>query len=131
MNTYIVGTHYKHLNEVLLMSTHNVCFHAEIRKNIYPLPSRATVNSINFDNTHWCGSSLLHTAIGVNMLIYTHTEEQAAHGQMKKKLQQEIFGPQMCQKVSKKNKKCMNRCVCSEKSPISPTPTPSPHLQSH
>ena len=23
---YVVGTHYKHLTEVLLMSTHNICF---------------------------------------------------------------------------------------------------------
>ena len=30
--TYVVGTHKKHLSEVLLMSTHNICFHGEIRK---------------------------------------------------------------------------------------------------
>ena len=32
MKTYVVGTHYKHLAEALLMSTHNVCFCGEIRK---------------------------------------------------------------------------------------------------
>ena len=26
------GTHQKHLAEVLLMSTHNICFHGEIKK---------------------------------------------------------------------------------------------------
>ena len=35
MKTYVVGTHQKHLHKVLLMSTHNICFHGEIRKNIY------------------------------------------------------------------------------------------------
>ena len=32
MKTYVVGTHYKHLGEALLMSTHDICFHGEIRK---------------------------------------------------------------------------------------------------
>ena len=32
MKTYVVGTHQKHLGEVLLMTTHNICFHGEIRK---------------------------------------------------------------------------------------------------
>ena len=27
-----MGTHLKHLGEALLMSTHNICFHGEIRK---------------------------------------------------------------------------------------------------
>ena len=31
---YVVGTHLKHLSEGLLMSTHNVCFCREIKKNI-------------------------------------------------------------------------------------------------
>ena len=30
--TYLVGTHYKHLSKVLLMSTHSICFLGEIRK---------------------------------------------------------------------------------------------------
>ena len=30
--TYVVGTHLKCLTESLLMSTHNICFHGEIRK---------------------------------------------------------------------------------------------------
>ena len=30
--TYVVGTHNKRLGEALLMSTHNICFHGEIRK---------------------------------------------------------------------------------------------------
>ena len=32
MKTYVVGTHLKHLAEVLLMSTHNICFRGEMRK---------------------------------------------------------------------------------------------------
>ena len=31
-NPQVVGTHNKHLIELLLMSTHNICFHGEIRK---------------------------------------------------------------------------------------------------
>ena len=34
IKTYVVGTHYKHLKEMLLMSTHNICFYGGIRKNI-------------------------------------------------------------------------------------------------
>ena len=30
--TYLVGTHEKRLAKALLMSTHNICFHEEIRK---------------------------------------------------------------------------------------------------
>ena len=30
--TYVVGTHYKCLKGVLLMSTHNICLHREIRE---------------------------------------------------------------------------------------------------
>ena len=30
------GTHWKHLFEVLLMSTHKICFHKEIRKQYLP-----------------------------------------------------------------------------------------------
>ena len=39
--TYVVGTHQKGLGEVLLMSTHNICFRWEIRKILcgYPLLS--------------------------------------------------------------------------------------------
>ena len=32
---YFVGTHLKLFNKVILISTHNVCFQAEIRKNIH------------------------------------------------------------------------------------------------
>ena len=32
METYVVGTHKKWLNETLLMGTHNIYFHGEIRK---------------------------------------------------------------------------------------------------
>ena len=32
MKTYVVGTHQKRLTEALLMSTHKICFHWEIRK---------------------------------------------------------------------------------------------------
>ena len=32
MKTYVVGTHSKRLAKALLMSTHNICFHGEIRK---------------------------------------------------------------------------------------------------
>ena len=43
MKTYVVGTHKKRLAEVLLMSTHNICFHGEIKKILcgYPLLSVA------------------------------------------------------------------------------------------
>ena len=34
--TYVVCTHYKCLREVLLMSTHNICFCQEIRKLLIP-----------------------------------------------------------------------------------------------
>ena len=39
--TYVAGTHRKRLGEALLMSTHNICFHAEITKVTcgYPLLS--------------------------------------------------------------------------------------------
>ena len=30
--TCVVGTHYKHIPEALLMNTNNICFHGEIRK---------------------------------------------------------------------------------------------------
>ena len=41
--TYVVGTHWKHLGEALLMSTHHICFCWEIRKILcgYPLLSVA------------------------------------------------------------------------------------------
>ena len=32
MKIYVVGIHQKCLDEVLLMNTHNICFHGEIRK---------------------------------------------------------------------------------------------------
>ena len=35
---YVVGNHWKRLSEALLMSTHNVCFRGESRKNITLLP---------------------------------------------------------------------------------------------
>ena len=43
---HVVGTHYKRLTEVLLMSTHNICFRGEIRKILcgYPLLSVAIVS---------------------------------------------------------------------------------------
>ena len=39
MKTHVVGTHQKCLTEALLMSTHNICFHGDIRKLLcgYPL----------------------------------------------------------------------------------------------
>ena len=37
MKTYVVGTHWKRLSEALPMSTHIICFHGEIRKNIIPM----------------------------------------------------------------------------------------------
>ena len=39
IKTYVVGTHQKRLTEVLLMSTHNICFYGEIRKIIPELSS--------------------------------------------------------------------------------------------
>ena len=43
MKTYVVGTHYRRLDEALLMSTHNICFRWEIRKFLcgYPFLSVA------------------------------------------------------------------------------------------
>ena len=35
MKTYIVGSYWKCLVEALPMSTHNICFHGKIRKNIF------------------------------------------------------------------------------------------------
>ena len=35
MKSYVVGVREKHLGEVLLMSTNNICFCGEIRKNIH------------------------------------------------------------------------------------------------
>ena len=32
IKTCVVGTHWKHLSVALLMSTHNICCHREIRK---------------------------------------------------------------------------------------------------
>ena len=37
--TYIVGTHYKRLDEALLMSTHNIWFYGEIRRYLLEPPS--------------------------------------------------------------------------------------------
>ena len=34
MKTYVVGIHWKHISEVLLVNTYNLCFHGEVRKNI-------------------------------------------------------------------------------------------------
>ena len=34
IKAYVVGTHLKHLIEALLMSTHNICFHGEIKKKM-------------------------------------------------------------------------------------------------
>ena len=41
---YVVGTHQKCLGEALLIGTHNICFHMEIRKIFtwYPFLSRPT-----------------------------------------------------------------------------------------
>ena len=34
MKTYVVGTHLNHLDKMVQMSTHNICFHWKIRKII-------------------------------------------------------------------------------------------------
>ena len=39
MQTYVVDTHLKRLQEALLMSAHNICFYAEIKKNHFNLKS--------------------------------------------------------------------------------------------
>ena len=36
LKTLIVGTRRNRLNEAVLTSTHNLCFRAKIRKNVYP-----------------------------------------------------------------------------------------------
>ena len=33
MKAFVVATHEEYLGEVFLMSSHNICFHGEIRKN--------------------------------------------------------------------------------------------------
>ena len=50
IKTYVESTHYKRLAEALLMSTHNICFHGEIRQIFtwYPLLSRP-MNYIHAD----------------------------------------------------------------------------------
>ena len=37
MKTYVVGTHLNHLDEMVQMNTHNICFHSKIRKIILQL----------------------------------------------------------------------------------------------
>ena len=39
MKTYVVVTHLKCLTKALQMSTHNICFHVEIRKGFTDTPS--------------------------------------------------------------------------------------------
>ena len=52
--TYVVGTHCKHLTDVLIVSTHNICFPGEIRKifSPYPLLSGAMI-TITIKGIHW------------------------------------------------------------------------------
>ena len=47
INTYC-GTHYKRLAESFLMSTHNICFHGEIRKYSRLSLSRSPRDSLIF-----------------------------------------------------------------------------------
>ena len=47
---YVAGTHWNHLAEVILMSTHNICFYGEIRKIIHKLSHIPTL-SVLFVNT--------------------------------------------------------------------------------
>ena len=48
------GTHYKYLIELLLMSTHNICFHGEIRKKTYlsEYSSELEVGKIQVDSKY-------------------------------------------------------------------------------
>ena len=43
IKTYVVGTHQKLIGEMILMSTHNICFHGEIRKIIHELLPSTTL----------------------------------------------------------------------------------------
>ena len=67
MKTYVVVTHEKRLREALLVSTHNICLHQEVRKLLYRCPllsgaminprysdRQAYVNSVALDQTHVC-----------------------------------------------------------------------------
>ena len=42
IKTYVVDTHYNHLAEAILMSTHNICFYGELTKIILQLSSNTT-----------------------------------------------------------------------------------------
>ena len=47
MKTYVVGTHQKHLDEMLLMSMHNTCFCGKIRNISGPSCSKLTTSLVN------------------------------------------------------------------------------------
>ena len=64
MQTYVVGTHLKRLVEALLMSTHNICFHGEIRKIL-------------------CGYSLL--SVAMHLLASTDGVQHASCSKQKEK----------------------------------------------
>ena len=65
--TYVVGTHWKRLSKALLMSTHNICFHGEIRKIFtwYPLLSRPMHGWLNHASfcPFVCPRTFVHTSI--------------------------------------------------------------------
>ena len=56
--TYVVGTHYKCLSEVLLRSTHNLCFCGEIsprKHKLWVLIRNASVLLMSTHNLCFCG----------------------------------------------------------------------------
>ena len=54
--TYVVGTHWKCLREVLLMSTHNICFLEDIRKIsvcwLKKVPYLELCNQVHYTMSH-------------------------------------------------------------------------------
>ena len=60
MKTYEVGTHKKCLAQALLMSTHNICFHGEIRKILcgYPLLTVAMFRMSDRQYRPWSDAAL-------------------------------------------------------------------------
>ena len=46
MTTYVVPTHLKRLAETLLMSTHNLYFHVDIKRDINSFVEKASVRTI-------------------------------------------------------------------------------------
>ena len=63
-----MGTHQKHLTNVILTSTHNICFHGEKKKNNSPFLLEKNAISAATDNDEFVNQSSrsgLHSAIWI------------------------------------------------------------------